>query len=215
MGLVAGVVMFSEMLEPVTVCPGMVLLPRFSQPVELRPLLDRIMADAPLRHMKTPGGHSMAAAMTNCGRWGWVSDRAGYRYAEEDPDSGLAWPAMPDAFLSLAANAAEAAGYPDFVPDACLVNCYRAGAGMGAHQDKNESDFSQPIVSVSLGLPARFFVQGAERKGKSTAFDLQSGDVLVFGGESRLFYHGVRPLKPGTDSVYGDVRINLTMRRAY
>ena len=116
----------------------------------------QITATAPLRHMKTPGGHSMSVAMTCCGSWGWVTDARGYRYQSEDPCSGDPWPAMPSVFMDLARSAALAAGYPNFTPNACLINRYEPGAKMGLHQDKNERDFSQPVVSVSLGLPQVF-----------------------------------------------------------
>ena len=169
---------------------------------------------APFRHMTTPGGHSMSVAMTNCGSAGWVTDRTGYRYSAQDPVTGEVWPAIPERWHTLATGAAEEAGYADYRSDACLINRYAAGAAMGSHQDRNEQDFSQPIVSVSLGLPARFFVQGPERRGRSIPVDIKSGDVIVWGGESRLWFHGVRPLKDGTDPVFGAYRYNLTFRVA-
>src|SRR5438552_7769138 len=116
----------------------------------------RIAQAAEFRHLVTPGGYAMSVAMTNCGTVGWVSDRSGYRYDPIDPASGRRWPAMPDAFANLALRAAAAAGYPSFEPDACLVNRYEPGTRLSLHQDRDERDFSAPIVSVSLGLPATF-----------------------------------------------------------
>jgi alkylated DNA repair protein (DNA oxidative demethylase) len=176
--------------------------------------LDAVLAQAPFRHMTTPGGYVMSAAMTNCGIAGWVTDRTGYRYDRIDPESGRPWPAMPVPFLRLAAEAAEDAGYPGFVPDACLVNCYEPGARLSLHQDKDERDFANPIVSVSLGLPAVFQFGGPKRADPVAKFALQHGDVAVWGGPSRLFYHGVLPLKDGEHPALGQRRLNLTLRRA-
>ncbi|MBX2883277.1 MAG: DNA oxidative demethylase AlkB [Granulosicoccus sp.] len=201
--------------DSIEVCPGMWFLPEFASPEALLPGIDTVCRLAPLRHMTTPGGFRMSVGMTNCGRYGWVSDRRGYRYDTADPESGEPWPAMPEVFARLASKAADAAGYSDFEPDACLINRYLPGAGMTAHQDCNEDDFSQPIVSVSLGIPARFFIQGAERRGRSIPLDLNSGDVVVWGGPSRLFYHGIRPLKDNVDADFGRCRYNLTFRRAW
>ena len=169
--------------------------------------IERIAADAPLRTMITPGGQSMSAAMTNCGSAGWVTDRTGYRYAPHDPMTGQPWPAMPDSFQALAARAADAAGFQNFAPDACLINRYLAGAKMGLHQDKDERDFAQPIVSVSLGAPATFLWGGLKRNDKTRRFTLEDGDVVVWGDVSRLVFHGVAPIKDG-------VRYNLTFRKA-
>ncbi len=169
---------------------------------------------APFRHMTTPGGFLMSAAMTNCGRLGWVTDRTGYRYSEYDPETGQPWPAMPDCLLELATGAAREAGYPDFVPDACLINRYLPGSRMSLHQDKNEEDYSAPIVSVSLGLPMVFQFGGVARKDKPARLPLSHGDVVVWGGVDRLRYHGVSPLKPGHHELVGECRINLTFRKA-
>ncbi|MBX2823410.1 MAG: DNA oxidative demethylase AlkB [Gammaproteobacteria bacterium] len=200
---------------PVSICPGMWLLRRYADPKALKPVIEAVCGVAALRRMMTPGGRQMSVKMSNCGRYGWVSDRSGYRYQPEDPLTSRAWPAMPDVFAELSTEAAAVAGYTGFIADACLINCYEPGTGMTAHQDCNEQDFTQPIVSVSLGIPARFFVQGAERRGKSIPVDLESGDVVVWGGESRRYYHGVRPLKHNSDIHFGECRYNLTFRRAY
>ena len=169
---------------------------------------------APFRHMVTPGGFRMSAAMTNCGSAGWVTDRRGYRYAAADPESGRPWPAIPAVFLRLAAEAAAEAGYPGFLPDACLVNRYAPGAKLSLHQDKDEADYGHPIVSVSLGLPATFQFGGPKRADPVRRIRLAHGDVVVWGGPSRLFHHGVLTLKDGDHPATGRARINLTIRRA-
>lgn len=176
--------------------------------------LRSIVNDAPFRNMHTPGGHQMSVAMTNCGALGWITDRRGYRYDSDDPATNQAWPPMPAAFSSLASVAATAAGYPAFVPDACLINRYEPGARMTLHQDKNERDFRLPIVSVSLGLPATFLFGGDARTERPLRVALEHGDVVVWGGPSRLRYHGVLPLKDGEHALLGRQRINLTFRKA-
>jgi alkylated DNA repair protein (DNA oxidative demethylase) len=181
---------------------------------ELRSAVDAVARDAPFRHMITPGGFRMSVAMTNCGSYGWVSDDRGYRYAPLDPESGRPWPALPRVFAALAARAAALAGFEAFTPDACLVNRYEPGARLTLHQDKDERDFAQPIVSVSLGVPATFLFGGLRRKERVARVALEHGDVVVWGGPSRLRYHGVAPLKPGQHPFAGEARINLTLRRA-
>jgi alkylated DNA repair protein (DNA oxidative demethylase) len=196
--------------------PGAVVLPRFavSSEAELLAALREVVARAPFRHMVTPGGFRMSVAMTNCGAYGWVTDRSGYRYDAVDPESGDEWPPMPEPFLRLAAAAAAHAGFGGFVPDACLINRYEPGARMSLHQDKNERDFDQPIVSVSLGLPAVFLFGGSSRTDRPRRVALRHGDVVVWGGPARLRYHRVMPLKDGLHPVVGRHRINLTLRRA-
>jgi alkylated DNA repair protein (DNA oxidative demethylase) len=164
--------------------------------------------------MFTPGGHQMSVAMTNCGGYGWVTDRSGYRYDGIDPDFAKPWPAMPSVFCELARTAATEAGFGDFSPDACLINRYEPGAKMSLHQDKDEQDFGAPIVSVSLGLPAVFLFGGARRSDKPRRYRLTHGDVVVWGGPSRLFFHGVAPLADGEHPMLGRQRINLTFRKA-
>lgn len=173
-----------------------------------------VAAAAPFRHMVTPGGFRMSAAMTNCGIAGWVTDRRGYRYAPADPDTGSPWPAIPASFLRLAAEAAAEAGYPGFAPDACLVNRYQPGAKLSLHQDRDEADYDHPIVSVSLGLPATFQFGGPKRADPVRRIPLRHGDVVVWGGPSRLFHHGVLALKDGAHPATGRARINLTLRKA-
>ena len=169
---------------------------------------------APPRHLMTPGGLRMSVAMSNCGELGWVSDRRGYRYEAIDPDSGRAWPAMPRSFRRLAHDAAAQAGFEGFAPDACLINRYEPGARLSLHQDRDERSFDHPIVSVSLGLPAVFVFGGLERGGPTLRVALAHGDVVVWGGPSRLRYHGVLALKEGSHPVTGACRVNLTFRRA-
>jgi alkylated DNA repair protein (DNA oxidative demethylase) len=199
-----------------TITDGAVLLRGFAKPIEndLIAALREVIAQAPFRHMFTPGGYQMSVAMTNCGTAGWVTDRSGYRYDAIDPDSGKPWPPMPPAFRELALHAAPEGGFDGFAPDACLINCYEPGARMSLHQDKDEQDFGAPIVSVSLGLPAVFLFGGMKRSDKPRRFRLEHGDIAVWGGPSRLFFHGVAPLADGEHAVMGRQRINLTFRKA-
>lgn len=180
----------------------------------LLPQLDAVLAAAPFRQMQTPGGFTMSVGLSSCGQLGWTTDRSGYRYSPIDPQSQRPWPALPKAFQELAEAAAEAAGFPGFAPDSCLINCYRPGAKMSLHQDKNERDYSAPIVSLSLGLPAIFLFGGRQRSDKSQRVALLHGDVVVWGGVDRLRYHGVLALKDGHHPLLGQQRINLTLRRA-
>jgi alkylated DNA repair protein (DNA oxidative demethylase) len=198
------------------IAEGAVLLRGFAQPFEAELIADlrAIVAQAPFRHMVTPGGHQMSVAMSNCGRIGWVTDRTGYRYDASDPESGKPWPAMPPAFCRLAGDAAAQAGFGAFAPDACLVNRYQPGAKMSLHQDKDELDFGSPIVSVSLGLPAIFLFGGLKRSDKPRRYPLSHGDVVVWGGPARLVFHGVAPLADGEHILLGRQRINLTFRKA-
>jgi DNA oxidative demethylase len=199
---------------PIALGDGITLLRRFADSARLFVLLQEVANEAPFRHLVTPGGQTMSVAMTNCGPLGWVSDRTGYRYSPEDPLSGRAWPEMPPEFRELALAAATAGGFPGFSPDACLINRYAPGARLTAHRDADEQNFAQPIVSVSLGLPARFAFYGLQRGGKARSLDLLDGDVLVWGGPARLVYHAVRPVKPGRHPLTGGYRYNLTFRHA-
>ncbi|HEV7617706.1 MAG TPA: DNA oxidative demethylase AlkB [Burkholderiaceae bacterium] len=197
-------------------CPGAVVLRRFAAPDEMDifAALHGITVKAPFRHMVTPGGFLMSVAMTNCGSYGWVTDRTGYRYDAADPESGKPWPRMPGVFLQLAQDAAASAGFRGFEPDACLINRYNPGARLSLHQDKNERDLGAPIVSVSLGIPAVFLFGGSQRQDKPMRVQLMHGDVVVWGGPARLRYHGVMPLKEGYHALAGEHRINLTFRKA-
>jgi alkylated DNA repair protein (DNA oxidative demethylase) len=196
--------------------PGAMLLRGFAldQAPQLLAELTAVLQLAPLRHMVTPGGQRMSVAMRNCGTLGWICVARGYRYAAQDPQTGAAWPAMPAAFLDLAQRAAGEAGYPGFEPDACLMNCYQPGTRLTLHQDRDERDKGHPIVSVSLGLPAVFQFGGARRADRPMRVPLQHGDVVVWGGPSRLNYHGVLPLADGEHALTGARRFNITLRRA-
>lgn len=207
--------------EQIILAPDAYLLPGFAlnQTAALLESLHEVIRHAPFRRMVTPGGFTMSVAMTNCGRLGWVTARTGYRYTDYDPLSDQPWPAMPRLLADLAHDAAAAAGYLHFHPDACLINRYNIGARMSLHQDKNEIDYSQPIVSVSLGLPATFQLGGFERADKPLKLILAHGDIVVWGGASRMRYHGVLPLKAGLQApdiapALKDCRINLTFRKA-
>ncbi len=211
--------LFHDLPRPPTMqrlADGAVLLHGFAaaETAGLLAALSAIEAAAPFRHMVTPGGFRMSVAMTNCGPAGWVSDRNGYRYDPVDPDTGLPWPSMPAVFRNLAIEAAAMAGFDRFAPDACLINRYEPGARLTLHQDRNERDFTAPIVSVSLGLPAVFLFGGPRRNDRPRRIRLENGDVVVWGGPSRLAFHGVAPLAAGQHPATGATRINLTFRKA-
>jgi alkylated DNA repair protein (DNA oxidative demethylase) len=199
-----------------TLGPRALLLRAFALPLAgaLAQGIDLVLKSAPLRQMSTPGGRMMSVAMSNCGPLGWVSDRRGYRYSPQDPDTAQPWPDMPEPFLELARTAAAQAGFENFAPDACLINRYQVGARMGLHQDKDEDDFREPIVSVSLGLPATFLWGGDKRTDRAARVPLAHGDVVVWGGPSRLVFHGILPLRADHHPTHGDARFNLTFRRA-
>lgn len=197
------------------IADGAVLLRGFVRPIEgeLLAAVRAIVAQSPFRRMTTPGGHLMSVAMTNCGERGWITDHTGYRYDEIDPRTGVRWPEMPPVLADLALRAAEQGGFTGFAPDACLVNRYEPGTRLSLHQDKDELDLAAPIVSVSLGLPATFLFGGLARADKPRRFRLVHGDVVVWGGASRLAYHGVAPLAEGEHALLGRIRINLTFRK--
>ncbi|WP_407147464.1 DNA oxidative demethylase AlkB [Bradyrhizobium sp. ORS 86] len=198
-----------------TMAEGAVVLRGFARPFEaaLIPALGDIVKQAPFRHLITPGGHRMSVAMTNCGSLGWVSDSSGYRCDGIDPNSGAPWPPMPSVLCRLAAGAATEGGYAGFTAEACLINRYVSGAKLSLHQDKDELDFAAPIVSVSLGLPAIFLFGGLKRSDPTRRYRLEHGDVVVWGGPSRLAFHGVAPLADGEHGLLGRQRINLTFRK--
>jgi DNA oxidative demethylase len=196
--------------------PGAMLLRAFAAP-QAAPLaqdLQQVTARSPLRRMATRGGYRMSVAMSNCGTTGWITDESGYRYAGRDPLTAACWPAMPASFSRLATRAAEAAGFPDFLPDACLISRYEPGARLSLHQDRDESDLESPIVSISLGLPAVFIFGGLRRSERARRVLLAHGDVVVWGGPSRLRFHGVMPVGDGEHPLLGRCRINLSLRKA-
>lgn len=176
--------------------------------------LDTVTQAAPLRSLRTPGGQAMAVTCTSAGALGWYSDQRGYRYEPRDPQTGASWPELLSTLRELAGAWAGQAGYPGFVPDSCLINRYAPGAGMGLHQDRDEHDLTHPVVSVSLGLAARFMVGGLQRNAPVQEVLLAHGDVLVLGGPARLAFHGVRPVQSGNHPATGACRINLTLRLA-
>lgn len=196
--------------------PGAVVLRGFARASEkdLLAAVAGIAALAPFRHLVTPGGYRMSVAMTNSGELGWVSDRNGYRYDAIDPATARPWPPLPELFRHLAAQAAERGGYESFRPDACLINRYAPGTRLSLHRDYDERDATAPIVSVSLGVPAKFLWGGLRRSDRTRPLVLQSGDVVVWGGESRFVYHGIAPLPESRHSLTGELRINLTFRKA-
>lgn len=201
-------------LQPLV--PGATLLRKFAvaDDAGLLSVLHEVVEQAPFRHMVAPGGFRMSVAMTNCGSLGWVTDRTGYRYDAVDPASGRSWPPMPERFLRLAIGAAAQAGFENFAPDSCLINCYEPGTRLSLHQDRNEHDFDQPIVSVSFGIPATFLFGGLKRTDPPLRVRLTHGDVVVWGGPARLRYRGVMSLKEGHHPLVGCRRLNLTFRQA-
>ncbi len=208
--------LFTALRTPVALAEHAQVLPGFAADLAdaLHTAILEISATAPFRRMVTQRGHAMSVAMTSSGSAGWVSDRSGYRYTPADPETGAPWPAMPELFRKLAQAGAATSGFVDFAPDTCLINRYDPGAKMGLHQDRDEADFAQPIVSISLGLPAVFVFGGLTRTGPTRKVTLYSGDVVVWGGASRLAFHGIDALKPGTDPLCGPHRYNLTFRKA-
>jgi alkylated DNA repair protein (DNA oxidative demethylase) len=186
---------------------------RLDRPAQEALLADirAVVAAAPLFTPTMPRtGKPFSVRMTNCGPLGWVSDREGYRYQAAHPETGAPWPPIPAALLALWA---ELAGY-SHPPEACLVNWYEPTAKMGLHQDRDEEDFGAPVLSVSLGDSCRFRIGGAERRGPTRSFALASGDVMLLAGESRLAFHGVDRILPGTSTLLDRPgRINLTLRR--
>lgn len=198
------------------ILPDVFLLKGFAleKSTQLFKTICEVDTQAPFRKMQTPGGFYMSAELTNCGVVGWHSDHNGYRYTPFDPLTEQPWPDMPQGFRDLAETAAKRCGFPDFTPDVCLMNRYAVGAKMGLHQDKDEKDFAQPIVSLSLGLPIIFQFGGPKRNDPKQRILLQHGDVVVWGRAARRYYHGVLTLKSGQHPLTGPYRYNLTFRRA-
>lgn len=211
--------LFDEFVEINPKCIGLaqdaVILRAYASDIAINLIkeIDAILVQSPLRQMQTPNGYTMSVQTTSCGTFGWVSDARGYRYERNDPLTAQPWPPMPQNFLELAKNAARDAGFDAFVPDSCLINCYQTGTKLSLHQDKNEHDFSAPIVSVSLGLPAIFLFGGNVRSDRPQRHRLKHGDVAVWGRGSRLAFHGIEPLIEGKHPLTGNRRINLTFRK--
>ena len=177
----------------------------------VRDALQHVFACAPLYTPRMPKtGKPMSVRMTNCGPLGWVTDERGYRYQATHPETGEPWPPMPGLLLDAWR---ELAGYAH-APEACLINVYGPAAKMGLHQDRDEQDFSAPVVSLSLGDTCLFRVGGTKRNDPTQSVRLASGDAVVLGGDARLAFHGVDRIMPGTSTLLPDGgRINLTMRR--
>jgi DNA oxidative demethylase len=194
--------------HPIELSPDFWLLPAFVDTQALQADIHAIAAQAPFRHMQVGRGQQMSVAMTNCGDFGWTSSLSGYAYRPNDPQTTNAWPSMPEAFRNLAASAVKTIGWQPFYPDACLINRYQEGASMGLHQDKDEKDQDEPIVSVSIGASCKFILGGLSRNDPTKSIALNDGDLLVWGKSARLVFHGVRPLKGA------EIRYNLTFRKA-
>lgn len=193
---------------------GAVILRGFARDVgkELLLHIAAIAGVSPFRHLIMANGMPMAVAITNCGPLGWISTVKGYRYSSTDPMTGRPWPGMPASFHTLAVQAAHAAGFEGFNPGVCIINRYTVGTHLHMHQDRDETRDAQPVVSVSLGLPAKFRFGGQGKGQPARLVPLEHGDVAVWGGRSRMAYHGIAPLEPGTHPLTGDVRLNLTFR---
>lgn len=206
--------LFPETRERLVLASGAVLLGGFAK-AEAQALLravESVAGQAPFRQYRTAGGGLMAAAMTSCGSYGWISDGHGYRYVRTDPLTGRSWPVMPAVFSTLAERAAQAAGYAGYVPQCGLINRYGAGAGMGLHQDRDERNMKAPVVSVSLGLSAIFQWGGARRQDARRNVPLHHGDVVVWGGSSRRNFHGILPVRSAPAVEGLGCRYNLTFR---
>ena len=193
---------------------GFRMFPDAMTPLQQASLVQEVLSLvdlAPLYHPTTPGGRPMSVAMTNLGALGWMSDRNGYRYQTSHPVTGAPWPAIPASLLDIWRRFG---GRKD-APDACLVNLYREGARMSLHQDRDERDFSAPVVSVSLGDTALFRLGGVERRDPTRSVRLASGDICVLSGRSRLAFHGVDRIVSGSSQLIpGGGRLNLTLRLA-
>lgn len=194
--------------------PGFDLWPGRLPPDAQAALLAEVLAAlevAPLYRPVTPGGKPMSVEMTNLGPLGWITDARGYRYESRHPVTGEPWPPIPDVLLGLWADLAGEAR----PPDSCLVNRYREGARMGLHQDRDEADFSAPVLSISLGDTAVFRLGGTKRSDPTRSLKLASGDVCRLSGPARLAHHGIdRVLAGSSRLIPGGGRINLTLRRA-
>ena len=207
------------MVEPVTVQPGCLYYPGLLDRAAQAALVADLRAAAAEAPFFTPvmprTGKPFSVRMTNLGPLGWVSDReGGYRYQAGHPETGRPWPEIPNSVIAVWRSLA---GYPHD-PEACLVNHYGPTARMGLHQDRDEADFAAPVVSISLGDACRFRIGGETRGGPTRSLKLSSGDVIVFGGASRLAFHGVDRLYPGTSTLLAGWfpeggRVNLTLRR--
>jgi alkylated DNA repair protein (DNA oxidative demethylase) len=197
-----------------TPSPGITLIKGLADSARCIELITDITQIAEFRHMLTPMGHPTQVAMSNCGEYGWTSQASGYAYLKYDPLNQQAWPPIPDYFLQLSQQAIQLSNLPSFTPDSCLINRYDIGMAMGRHQDKDEHDLSEPIVSISLGLSAIFQVFRDGRNGEKLDILLDDGDVLIMHGPARHYYHGIKPIKAHKLQPSLTQRFNLTLRRA-
>ena len=206
--------LFSQLATEPTheqILPGAVLMRglALAQDVEFFSAIDTIVAAAPLHHTTTPGGLPMGVMVSDCG----TPEAFRRRWDPQNPAVRKTWPPMPRVLEDFALRCGVRAGFPLFRPDSCHVNRYQAGTKLGLHQDRHEFDLSQPIVSISFGLECVFLLGGLERTDKTKRLLLEHGDVLVWGGPSRMRFHGVLPLKPGLHPLTGPYRYNLTFRK--
>ena len=195
--------------------PGAVVLRRFAlaKDMALLAALDDVLAVSPFRESFTPAGQKMSVRITGCGEYGAGGEADNYVFRRVDPLTKKPWPAMPPVIREIGIAAATEAGFPAFQPNACHVNQYAPGAKLGMHQDRGEEDLVSPIVSISLGLSCVFKMGGFERSGKSLIVPLAHGDVVVWGGPSRMRFHGVLPVKADFHPLTGEYRINMTIRK--
>lgn len=208
--------LFSDLVpEMEELAPGVFLFRTFVDEKKIFEVVQNAAKETPFRHMVTPGGKKINVAGISMGDAGWYSDRRGYRYERTDPMSGKAWPNIPHDISKITTDAAKKAGFKNFVPDSCFINRYEPGVRLTAHIDQDEVDFDQPIVSISIGVSAIFQIFGKTRGGKAMNIPLHSGDLLIFGGPARRLYHGVKKIEPQSHPLTGDIRYNLTFRKAF
>jgi len=201
-------------MTAISLAPGATLMPGYlARDAQQRLLadIDAVLRAAPLYWPRMPkSGKPMSVRMSNCGPLGWVTDEAGYRYQPTHPETGISWPPMPEMLLAAWRDLSD---YPA-APEACLINHYGPDARMGLHQDRDEQDFSAPVVSLSLGDTCVFRLGGTRRADPTRSLRLASGDALVLAGDARLAFHGVDRILPGTSTLLAQGgRINLTLRR--
>lgn len=198
-------------MEHAITCKGFVIYPGLLDRPAQETMVDDIrdiLRHAPLVQPVTPSGKPMSVRMSAAGKYGWISDQGGYRYGAEHPN-GSAWPTIPQSVLHIWDQVAHCARQPE----CCLVNWYAREARMGLHQDRDETDYDCPVVSISLGDDGLFRMGNAERGGKTESIWLRSGDVVVMAGAARLAYHGVDRLRFGSSTLLAQGgRINVTLR---
>jgi len=206
--------LFSQLVAEPTheeIFPGAVLMRSLALPQdnEFFTAAEAIIAARPLHHTTTPSGLPMGVMVTDCGD----SRAFANRWDTANPERMRLWPPMPPLLRDFAIRCAVRSGFPQFRPDACHINRYQAGTKLGLHQDRHECDWTQPIVSLSFGLECIFLLGGLQRTDKPRRILLEHGDVIVWGGPSRMRFHGVQPLKPGHHPLTGPYRYNLTFRK--